>query len=266
MRPAHRFVTANGLRLHALDFGGQGRPVVLLHGVTGHGWTFSGVVPYLSDHDLRPHAVDLRGHGDSQWSPTASYATADAARDIIELIGVLGDPVDLVGSSWGGLVALAVGRALPSAVRRIVVLDAPPSTERRADDVRAKPESFDSHLDILEWERGQHPNTSDSLVELLASHGYRPTGGGRLAHKYDPVFQRHWAFRDEDHRPFLPDTPQPTLVVRGARSPAWVEDAAIEMADLLPDGRLITLPDVGHLPELDDPHAVGQLVADFLRP
>jgi pimeloyl-ACP methyl ester carboxylesterase len=262
--PVHRFSTANRMRLHALDYGGRGRTVVFLHGVTGHAWMFDGAAAHL-DRRARVLSVDLRGHGDSQWSSTAAYGTAEAAQDVAELVQSLGGTVDLVGSSWGGLVALRAATDVPRLVRRIVVLDAAPVTDRSPDDVRPRPAEFSSHAEIVEWERTQRPRTADDLVELLANQGYRPTLGGLLTHKFDPIFLRHWAFRGEDHRDALTLVQQPTLVVRGASSPALSAEEAVEMVDRLPAGHAATLAAAGHLPELDDPAGVARLVADFLK-
>lgn len=68
-----KFIDLNGLKLHYLDHGSDGRPhLLLLHGLNGNAHAFDLVAPNLtaSHHVL---ALDLRGHGDSQWGPPDGY-------------------------------------------------------------------------------------------------------------------------------------------------------------------------------------------------
>jgi pimeloyl-ACP methyl ester carboxylesterase len=260
--PEHRFTSCNDLRLHALDYGGAARPAFFIHGITGMAWMFNGVAANLNSR--RVIAVDLRGHGDSQWSVEHAYSTADAASDIEQLIREGKQPVDLVGSSWGGLIALVVAERASDVVERIAVIDVPPATDRSPDDVRPKPAAFRSHYEALEWEREQHPDAEDAVVSLLAEHGYRPGDGGLLYRKYDPFFMQHWPFRAENHWGVLARVPQRTLLIRGGRSTALTAETAKDMIARLPDGRLSTLENAGHMPEVDDSSALATVLDEFL--
>lgn len=87
------------MRLHLLDYGGEGPRALLLHGVGGNAWTWREVAPRLTA-TARVLAADLRGYGDSQRSASRSYTTADHAGDVIGVIEGLGlGHVDLVGFS-----------------------------------------------------------------------------------------------------------------------------------------------------------------------
>jgi pimeloyl-ACP methyl ester carboxylesterase len=124
---SHAFVNANGLRLHHVDFGGSGTPIVLGHGVTGHAWVWSGVADRLVEVG-RVVSLDYRGFGDSQWSAEQAYTTGDHLADLEAVIGSLGaSEVDLVGSSWGGAGLARLRR--PSSRRR------PPAGARRRGSV-----------------------------------------------------------------------------------------------------------------------------------
>ena len=63
-QPADRYATVNGLRLHYLDWGGAGRPLILVHGLDRHAHTFDHVAPHFRSR-FRVIAVDMRGHGES---------------------------------------------------------------------------------------------------------------------------------------------------------------------------------------------------------
>jgi pimeloyl-ACP methyl ester carboxylesterase len=104
--PVDRSVAGDGVRLHARDWGGDGPPVVLLHGLASNCRIWDGVAPLLTAAGFRTVALDLRGHGESE-QPDHGYDFATVGRDLAAAVGALGlaRPV-LAGHSWGGNVAL----------------------------------------------------------------------------------------------------------------------------------------------------------------
>src|SRR5436309_10478555 len=123
----HAFTEVNGLRLHRLELGGSGSPILCLHGVTGQAWVWHDAIePLLPIGQVM--SLDMRGYGDSQWSADAAYTTDDHVADLEGLVASLGPgAVDLAGSSWGGLVALAFASRNPGLVRRLALVDGAPS-------------------------------------------------------------------------------------------------------------------------------------------
>ena len=97
--------------------------MVLLHGGSAHARWWDFVVPHLGP-GLRPLALDLRGHGDSQWSPDGAYSVADYASDVARLIASsdLERPA-LVGHSLGSFVALRYAVDHPRALAALVMVD-----------------------------------------------------------------------------------------------------------------------------------------------
>src|SRR5262245_27331478 len=80
--PADRFITVNGLRLHYLEWGDASRPpMILLHGIARHAHTFDHIAPELA-RTRRVLAFDMRGHGDSAWSPEGAYLVQDYVKDL----------------------------------------------------------------------------------------------------------------------------------------------------------------------------------------
>ena len=99
----HAFVLVNDLRLHRVEYGGSGRPIVCLHGVTGHAWVWHDVTAYLRSVG-RVVGVDMRGYGESQWAPDGAYTTEHHVADLAGVLDDLGvEQVDLAGNSWGGM-------------------------------------------------------------------------------------------------------------------------------------------------------------------
>ena len=71
-QPDRVFTEVDGLRLHHLDWGGSGPPVVCLHGLTGNAHAFDGLARSLAP-GLRILCLDVRGRGDSEWGPPEGY-------------------------------------------------------------------------------------------------------------------------------------------------------------------------------------------------
>jgi pimeloyl-ACP methyl ester carboxylesterase len=120
--PQSRFAEANGVRLH-YRIAGKGEPVVLLHGYTqdSHMW-----LPLMAEL-AKTHTViapDLRGFGQSS-APTNGYTKAELAQDVHALLQSLGlKRVRIVGHDIGLMVAYAYAAQYPTAVDRIVLMDA----------------------------------------------------------------------------------------------------------------------------------------------
>ena len=104
--PLDRSVPGDGVRLHARDWGGDGPPVILLHGLASNCRIWDGVAPLLAAAGFRTVAVDQRGHGESE-QPDHGYDFATVGRDQAAAVAALGRgrPV-LAGPSRGGNVAL----------------------------------------------------------------------------------------------------------------------------------------------------------------
>ena len=101
---------------------GEGdKPVVLLHGLFGSGQNLGQLARGLAD-SFKVYSVDLPDHGRSPWSEECSIDSyADTLMDW--LTNTIAEPVDLVGHSLGGKVAMAIARLRPELVAKLVILD-----------------------------------------------------------------------------------------------------------------------------------------------
>jgi pimeloyl-ACP methyl ester carboxylesterase len=130
----HHDVSANGIRLHVVECGRPGAPlVVLLHGFPEFWWTWRHQLPVLADAGFRAVAVDLRGYGDSD-KPPRGYDLWTLAGDVAGLIRALGESsARVVGHGWGGMIGWTVTALHPRLVGALAVLAAPhPLAVRRA--------------------------------------------------------------------------------------------------------------------------------------
>jgi pimeloyl-ACP methyl ester carboxylesterase len=114
----HRDIT-----LHCVQWGTQGEPIVLIHGLTANAFCFQAIVEALAP-DHRVFTYDLRGRGDSE-KPESGYRVPIHAADLAALIDVLQleRPV-IIGHSLGALIALYFAAHYPTALKRLVLIDA----------------------------------------------------------------------------------------------------------------------------------------------
>src|ERR671911_102916 len=121
---SHNTASVNGIQLHYV-IGGQGDPVVLLHGWPETWYAWHKVMPALAK-NYTVIAPDLRGLGDSS-KPTTGYDSKTLAEDIHQLVTQLGfKTIFLVGHDIGSAVVYPYAAAHPTEVKRLVVMDVPP--------------------------------------------------------------------------------------------------------------------------------------------
>ena len=262
---AHFFVQgAAGNRIHGLDFTGDGPTLVCLHGVTGNAWNWHAVALGVHAH-RRVVALDFRGYGESQWSPTHDYATADHVADLVGVVEAVsgGSPVDLAGSSWGALVAIQYAAEHPDHVGRLVVVDVEPSFEQGETDLFPRPRDHADHDDVRAAVQRAYPNAPAEMVEVVATTCYGPVEGGRLAPKHDPYFFERWPFRSDDHWERLRRIQAPTLHVHASDSFVRA-DVMAEMARLTPQSHLVEIGGSTHVVPVDNPAALIDALVPFL--
>lgn len=270
-----RFVTVNGLRLHYLDYGGEGRPVLLfLHGLSGHAHTFDMVAPHFVDryHTL---SIDVRGRGESAWSSEGDYRMSAYTSDLGGLQDALGvERISLVGTSMGGAITMTYAGTRPERVERAVLNDIGPEIDPRGLQriigyVGGAPESFATMDEATAWFRENYPEMlhrlSDEQLRRWAGYSLREQNG-RLAWRMDPAIRRMQAPDAAQVEPWqaLRGIRCPLLVLRGKNSDILSEATAKKMVESVPDGRLVEVPGVGHAPTLTEPEAVEAL-DEFLR-
>ncbi|WP_132054126.1 alpha/beta fold hydrolase [Pseudocnuella soli] len=118
------YVVANNIRLHYLDYQGDGPTLILMHGLTSNAFCFEGLVAQGLTKGLRIISVDLRGRGLSD-APEHGYTMADHAADIIELMDALDiSRAHVGGHSFGAWVSFYIAAHYPDRVEKLVLIDA----------------------------------------------------------------------------------------------------------------------------------------------
>ncbi|MFV2142934.1 alpha/beta fold hydrolase [Isoptericola sp. G70] len=247
----------------AHDDVGTGPPVLLVHAGVADRRMWEPLVPALS-HAFRVIRPDLRGYGDTPL-PGGEYADAD---DLAALLNHLDVPdVAVVGSSFGGQVALELATAHPARVRRLVLLDpaydglAPTPAAQAFDDAETRLlEAGDIEgavrLNVATW---LGPDADLSVREALAAmqrHAFEVQLAADA--REDPPAPHHV---EVDPAAIA----VPTLVVSGTRDMDHFQHVAAHLAETIPRAEHLVLDDAGHLPALERPDAVRALLLDVLR-
>lgn len=242
----------------------DGRPVLALHGVTGHAMRWRVLADAVPG--VRFHAVDLRGHGFSPWTPpwTIEQHVADAI-GVLDALGL--DRVPVVAHSFGSAIALHMAWAAPDRVERLVLLDPalgldPQDMLESAENTRpdeSYPDRATARADRVErWGDGVPAALVDAeLDEHLVQDGDR----WRYRYCRSSVITA-WS---EMARPaVVPPPGLPTLIVPAKQAdfvdPAWLQ----RCRDAVGDALTVVEVDSGHMVYLERTAEVAEPVRAFL--
>ena len=120
--PTESWTQVGELHMRYLDWGGEGQPVMALHGLASSAHWYDIVAPLLNGH-CRVIAPDQRGHGQTTQA-TGGYDWQTLAEDTVGLMDYLGvERTTVFGHSWGGNVAIALAARFPERIDRLVMID-----------------------------------------------------------------------------------------------------------------------------------------------
>lgn len=199
---SNRFISQR-LRLNYVDWGNPGAPLLLLqHGGRDHARSWDWVAQELR-HDWHVIAPDLRGHGDSEWSPEGNYRMDAFVYDFAQLVHTLGqEPVTIIGHSLGGAIATRFAGLFPDKVRKLVNIEGlglwDPASADRAITERLRtwimdkrsaagrnPRRYASLRDAYERMKEENGFLSDAQARHLTVHGASRNEDGTWSWKFD---------------------------------------------------------------------------------
>ena len=252
--------TSDGLDLAVVEFGGNGQPVVLLHGLMGRATTWWAVAEWLAAHG-RVLGLDARGHGRSE--ARGPWTTERMAGDVTELLDGLG-PAVLIGHSMGGLHGLVAAARRPDLVRALVVEDMGVDFRgHSAEDARAwfgaMPQPFGSLAAVRRafgWPRAEFGEYMTECVEERAA-GYHLLA----TVEHTTRIAAEWAERD--HWDAVVGVRCPTLLLEAEESVAPAGQMA-EMASRMRAATHVKVPGTGHLMHRGAPEVYREAVESFL--
>jgi pimeloyl-ACP methyl ester carboxylesterase len=270
LRAPTDMVTVGGTPLHVRDDGpANGPPVLLIHGFGGslHTWE-PWVAPLVAD-GHRVLRLDLPGHGLSGPDATGDYTDARSLALITALLDARGIArADVIGHSIGGRIAWTLAARQPARVARLVLVD--PDGFASPGFAYGQAPQVPTAFKLMQWVLPRpvlkmslapafaNPAAlTDDLVtrytDLTLGPGQRGAMLARMAQTVlvDPV-------------PLLRSITAPTLLLWGAQDAMIPPANAQDYLKTLPDARLVTLPNVGHVPQEEAPEAALVPVRAFL--
>ncbi|GAC1456805.1 MAG: pimeloyl-ACP methyl ester esterase BioH [Steroidobacteraceae bacterium] len=251
---------------------GRGKDLVLLHG-----WGLNlGVWDELARtlaRRFRVIAIDLPGHGRSDWDPRAVTPAAQAWR-VHETLAPLTERYALLGWSLGGQFALDLAAAMPAGVERLALIATTPR-----------------FLAAPGWRCGMAPALLTRLAEALGrgrdaavdeflalcARGSAPRTAARVLRQLRRALHQHGAahpealttglarLRECDLRPALPLLRVPALVIAGQADRITRAAAARALAARLEGARYVEFPGAAHAPFLSHPARFAAMLSGFLR-
>lgn len=242
---------------------GDGPVLLCLHGIGSSSRSFTAQLDGLSS-IATVVAWDAPGYRCSPaWS--ASRGMDGYADDAVTVLDELGcEAADVLGTSFGGVVATRMALRHPDRVRSLVLADSTPGSgttperaaamRRRGDELaEVGPEAFVA----TRAPRLVSPQADPATVERVAATMAEAISLPGYAHAA-------LAMADTDHRDDFGRITVPTLVVVGEHDQVTPPATSRAIAAALPDATLVEVPDAGHVSNVENPDAFNALVREFL--
>ena len=242
---------------------GNGVPVVLVHGDALDARMWDDQVPALTG-IARVVRYDLRGYGRSIRDAGTSYSNADDLWRVLDHLEI--DAAVLVGLSMGGRVVVEATLAAPERVRALVLLDAV---------LGGVPWDPDSKRGILAIAEGLRTGGLDEAKAAWLRHDFfapaqrTPDVARRLAAMVGEYSGVNWTSADP-HEPlpksieFLATIAAPTTVVVGELDVPCFHEMSDVLAGRIAGARKVTIPNVGHMVNMEAPEAVNALLREVV--
>lgn len=242
-----RSYVSQRLRMHYVDWGNpEAPPLILLHGGRDHCRNWDWVAKDLRS-DFHIIAPDLRGHGDSQWSPDGSYSPAAHVYDLAQLVHQQGlAPVTIIAHSFGAAIALRYAGLYPDRVSRLVAIEGlgmPPAMEaeraRKTIDERMRdwideqrsmsgrtPRRYTSIEQAFTRMQEENSHLTPAQARHLTLHGITQNEDGSYSWKFDNYVRSisPTDMTDDELHHLWSRITCPTLLVYGRES--WASNPA----------------------------------------
>ena len=281
--PRRRYFVHDGLRLHYWEWGDpKEETYVFVHGVRDQGRSWDHFIEAMIARGLPiKHAValDLRGHGDSEWPSTSrGYQHEDFLTDLAGLLKHLEKQfLTIIGHSLGGSMCLLYAAAFPEKVKRLVLLESLGPFARKDDEV---PDIIAERLKGRNYVEIPFPHESleaaakslqktfplipDHAALHMARHGtsYK---GGRYRWKHDPIlrYRTTTAMSEGQIEAFIRRLQCPILFVYGTESD-FMKSVRGSRVNLFPNAQILPIEGAGHHIPHEKPEELADVVVPFL--
>ncbi len=264
------------IRLRADELGpDDAQPVLFLHGSgqTRHAWRRAVIA--VAERGYRGVSLDLRGHGDSGWSPDRRYSLDRFVDDIAQVCADIGQRPVLVGASLGGMIGMGLlGRPQPP-INGLVLVDIVPrvpddGSEHVRDFMDAAPHGFASLEEAAEAVSRYLPHRARPRDSGGLAKNLRRKEDGRFYWHWDPNLMVQFEGREnqdavaERHFALLDATDIPLMLIRGGLSRIVTQEGAEEFTRRVPAAEVVQVDAADHMVAGDSNRLFNQSVLDFL--
>lgn len=226
---------------------GQGPRLLLLHGWGVDLHSFDLIIPHLSPY-FQIFLLDLPGFGSSSKLPHI-FGTKDYASAVEEFLKILGiGDFNLLGHSFGGAISLVL-TAQNKAVNKLILVD--------SAGIRIKSSYTKLKIFLYKILKKAVPKSKETLIQkVLGSADYR--NAGELRGTFIKIV-------NEDLRHLLPQIKTPALIAWGENDTVTTLKEARILQQGIAGSQLKIIEHSGHLPQIDSPEPLSQLIVDFLN-
>ncbi len=270
------FVNVDGARVHYQEFGDASKPpIVLIHGYTASVYVWKTAAPLLGLGGFRVIAVDLLGFGYSEKPAWFDYSIQSQARSVSRFMNRLGlGRATIVGSSYGGAVALTLTLDYPERVEKLVLVDAVCNDEPKNHPILRlaslpgigeviTPFLCDSKSFMKMRMHGtlakanHHMITRDRIESII-----RPLSAADGHHSVLTT-SRNWSANHIERDAHQIN--QPTLIIWGEEDTVIPIRNGYKLHQEMLNSRLVVLKDCGHVPQEEKSELFSELVTEFCR-
>ncbi len=271
------FSVDNGVTIRGDAWGNPSDPpVIFLHGggQTRHAW--GSTAKEVARKGWYAVAIDLRGHGDSDWDPKGDYSVDHFKQDLITISGTFSHQPAIVGASLGGMMGLvSQGETDEQFISLLILVDVTPrleatGVERIVAFMLANPDGFNSIDEAADTISQYLPHRSRRADTTGLQKNLKKDPDGRYRWHWDPRFiKKITENQDVTGGDRLANAAKnltiPTLLIRGKISDIVSQECADEFRDLVPHADHVDVSGAGHMVAGDSNDIFTEAVANFLE-
>ncbi len=271
------FAPSGDVRIHFRAFGKPGKtPILIVHGMSYFSYDWIGPASRLAS-DREVAAMDQRGFGDSDWSPTRTYDLRQQADDVAAVLDHLGwQQAILMGHSAGGRICLCATSWHPDRVRAFVSVDfapdlAPAGRRKVAEQIGRQPDVFASVDEALAYHKYDPALPADAPMRKRFEAFLKPASGG-VALKRDLHYRDQFKHVLDTGKPhpagvdawaLLKEVAVPLMVIRASRSDLFAPETMDKVRSANARAEVVEL-EGGHDLARDNPDALAATVRGFI--
>lgn len=280
MEPQSHFVNVDGVNIHIADWGGIGPDLLLIHANGFLGYLYRLLLQQWSS-QYHVYSLDWRGQGDSDKPPLEQCHWPDILQDVDTVCDRLGlRDFYGVGHSGGGVMLAHYAATHPNRVKKLALMEPvviphePPFLERLAsgnspliERTLRRRSVWDNHQQLLAAYQGKDAFAGwrEEVLWDYVSYGTYTLPDGRVVLKCSPEMEAQIFATTMTLDVFsqLHAIDCPVLVLRGEQTDPPLALAAQRIAQEIPQGSLVTVPETSHFLAMEKPEEVAQIIANY---